>query len=115
MKTTNSTFKLCIVLLFLTASVAVRAADPKELWEKHCASCHGKDGRGETKMGKKAGVKDYTDPKVQDSLKDDAAIKAIKGGVKDKGREAMKPFAEKLSDDEIKSLVSHLRSFKKAP
>ena len=43
-------------------------------------------------MGKKLGAKDYTDPKVQEALKDDAAFKATKDGLKDKERKViMKP------------------------
>ena len=72
-----------------------------------------RDGKGETKMGKKLGVKDYTDAKVQAEMKDDAAVKAIKEGLKDKeGKVLMKP-AENLSDEEIKGLVAHVRSLKK--
>jgi cytochrome c1 len=64
-------------------------------------------------MGKKAGVKDYTDAKAQAELKDDAAAKAIKEGLKDKeGKVLMKP-AEGLSDEEIKGLVAYMRTFKK--
>ncbi len=64
-------------------------------------------------MGKKMGAKDYTDAKVQEELKDDAAVKAIKEGLKDKdGKVLMKP-AEGLSDEEIKGLVKYMRSFKK--
>ena len=89
------------------------AADAKANYEKSCAKCHGADGKGETKMGKKNGAKDYTDAKVQDALKDDAAIKAIKEGYKDKdGKEVMKP-AEDMSDDDIKGLVAYMRKFKK--
>ena len=89
------------------------AADAKENWEKGCAKCHGADGKGQTKMGQKLGIKDYTDAKVQADLKDEAAIKAIKEGLKDKdGKTLMKP-AEGLTDDEIKGLVAHVRSFKK--
>ena len=89
------------------------AADAKATYEKDCAKCHGADGKGQTKMGKKAGAKDYTDAKVQAELKDDAAFKAIKEGYKDKaGKEVMKP-AEGLSDDEIKGLVAYMRKFKK--
>jgi cytochrome c553 len=88
-------------------------ADAKAIYEKDCAKCHGADGKGQTKMGQKAGCKDYTDAKVQAELKDDAAAKAIKEGVKDKeGKVVMKP-AEGLSDESIKSLVAHMRSFKK--
>jgi cytochrome c553 len=103
---------LIIAVLALPA-LSLSAADGKALYEKGCAKCHGADGKGETKMGKKAGAKDYTDAKVQAALKDEAAIKAIKEGLKDKdGKEVMKP-SEGLSDDDVKALVAHMRSFKK--
>ena len=96
-----------------TISFTLSAADAKENWEKHCAKCHGPDGKGDTKMGKKAGAKDYTDPKVQAAVTDEAAFKAIKEGLKDKeGKVAMKPV-ENLTDEEIKALVAHMRKFKK--
>ena len=66
-------------VISVLAAWAVQAEDAKALYDKQCAKCHGEDGKGETKMGKKLGAKDYTDPKVQDALKDDAAVKAIKG------------------------------------
>jgi cytochrome c553 len=105
----------------LTLSIAVialaawsaRAGDAKALYEQDCKKCHGDDGKGDTKMGKKLGAKDYTDPKVQDELKDDVAFKAIKEGLKDKdGKTLMKP-ADGLSDDDIKGLVAYVRKFKK--
>lgn len=97
---------------FATAMTA-SAADAKENYEKGCLKCHGADGKGQTKMGQKYGIKDYTDAKVQADLKDEAAIKAIKEGFKDKeGKSLMKP-SEDLSDADIKALVAYLRSFKK--
>jgi cytochrome c553 len=104
---------LTIALLAIPA-LSLRAADGKALYEeKGCAKCHGADGKGETNMGKRYKAKDYTDAKVQDELKDEAAIKAIKDGYKDKdGKVVMKP-AEGLSDDDIKALVAHMRTFKK--
>lgn len=89
------------------------AADAKENWEKSCLKCHGADGKGDTKMGQKLGVRDYTDAKVQADLKDDAAFKAIKEGLKDKDDKTLMKPAEGLSDDEIKALVAQVRSFKK--
>ena len=95
------------------AALSVRADDAKAIFEKDCAKCHGTDGKGDTKMGKKLGVKDYTDAKVQAELKDDAATKAIKEGLKDKeGKVLMKP-AESLSDTDIKGLIAYIRTFKK--
>ena len=100
-------------LLSVLAVASASAADGKELYEKDCAKCHGTDGKGQTKMGQKLGAKDYTDAKVQDALKDEAAIKATKDGFKDKdGKTLMKP-AEGLSDDDIKAVVKYMRSFKK--
>jgi cytochrome c553 len=102
-----------IIALFTLSALSASAADGKELYEKDCAKCHGADGKGETKMGKKLGAKDYTDPKVQDELKDEAAIKAVKEGYKDKeGKLIMKP-AESLSDEDVKAVVAYLRKFKK--
>jgi cytochrome c553 len=88
------------------------AADVKEIWSKSCAKCHGPDGKGDTKMGKKLEIKDFTDAKYQASLKDEDMLKAIKEGVKDGEKVRMKP-AEGLSDEEMKALVAYVRAFKK--
>jgi cytochrome c6 len=103
---------LTIAALALPA-LTICAADGKALYEKDCTKCHGADGKGDTKMGKKYGAKDYSDAKVQEELKDEAAIKAIKDGYKDKeGKVVMKP-SEGLSDEDIKALVAYMRTFKK--
>jgi cytochrome c6 len=93
-------------------AVSASAADVKENWEKSCAKCHGPDGKGDTKMGKKLEIKDFTDAKYQESLKDDAMLKAIKEGVKDGEKIRMKA-TEGLSDEEMKALVAYVRKFKK--
>ncbi|MBI4327982.1 MAG: cytochrome c [Chloroflexi bacterium] len=108
----KKTFVL-IVAVMMAAVASARAADAKANWEKQCVKCHGADGKGETKMGKKLEVKDYTDAKVQAAMKDEEMTQAIKEGKKDKeGKTRMKP-AENLTDDEIKALVAHVRSLKK--
>ena len=99
-------------LIIASAGTSV-AADAAANWMQHCASCHGKDGSGNTTMGKKLGVKDYHDAKVQAAFSDAEAERAIKEGVKTNGKETMKPFGSKLSDADIKALVAYIRSFKK--
>jgi cytochrome c553 len=109
-KTTKFAFLIAVLAV---PTLAVSAGDAKALYEKDCAKCHGADGKGETKMGKKLGAKDYTDPKVQAALTDEGAFKATKEGLKDKeGKVLMKP-AEGTSDDDIKGLVAYMRTFKK--
>jgi cytochrome c553 len=99
--------------LLIAGAVSVRAADAKENWDTNCKKCHGEDGKGKTKMGEKMGVKDYTDAKVQEAMKDEAMTKAIKQGVKDGETVKMKAFGDVLSDDDIKALVKYVRDFKK--
>src|SRR6266496_3882148 len=107
--------KLIVIMAGLAIGTAsLLAADVKENWEKNCASCHGKDGKGETKAGKKADVKDLTDVTYQASFTDEQMFKQIKEGLKDKnGKEKMKAFSDKLSDEEIKALVTFVRGLKK--
>jgi len=108
--------KILLVLaaiLGFAAVLNVRASDAKANYDSLCAKCHGEDGKGQTKMGQKLGVKDLTDAKVQADLKDDAAAKVIKEGKKDAdGKTQMKAF-DTLSDDEVKALIAYVRAFKK--
>lgn len=91
--------------------LSVKSDHTKEQWDKNCASCHGKDGKGDTKMGRKSGVKDYTDAKVQAEMTDAKALKAIKNGIVENGKERMKGYSEKLSEADIKALVAYMRTF----
>lgn len=108
MKTTKVVFT---ILALAATTLAVAAADIAPIWEKSCQKCHGADGKGDTKMGKKMEVKDFTDAKYQASFTDEKATKAIKEGIKEDDKTKMKP-AEGLSDDDIKALVAKVRSFK---
>jgi cytochrome c553 len=104
---------IAITIALVAAAGSLRAADAKGLYDEKCAKCHGTDGKGDTKLGKKTGAKDYSDPKVQAELTDEAAFKAIKDGFKAKdGTVLMKP-TEGVSDADIKGMVAHMRTFKK--
>ena len=105
---------LIIAACLAIGAASLGAAEVKENWEKHCASCHGKDGKGETKAGRKADVKNLTDATYQASFTDEQILKQIKEGMKDKnGKEKMKAFGGTLSNDEIKALVAFVRGLKK--
>lgn len=107
-------FRCLFVVASCACGAALYSADVAANWENHCASCHGADGRGETKMGKRLKIKDLTSADVQGSFTDEAAVKAIKEGIRDEKTKklVMKPI-EGLSDDEIQALVAHVRSLKK--
>ena len=99
------------LVLPLTAGVA-SAAPASENWDNLCASCHGADGKAQTKTGKKLKLRDYTDAKVQAELKDEEMHKAIAEGVKIDGKEKMKAFKEEISAAEVTDLVAYVRKFK---
>ena len=91
-------------IIITSAGIGV-AADASANWAQSCASCHGKDGSGNTMMGKKLALKDYT---KQQSFSDAEATNVIKNG---KGK--MKAYKDKLSDADVKALVAYVRSLKK--
>jgi cytochrome c553 len=104
---------LLAAMFGLAATLSTKGAEAKENWNNLCVKCHGAEGKGDTKMGAKLGCKDFTDAKVQADMKDDAAFKALKEGLKSTDdKTLMKPF-ETLSDDEIKALVAYVRTLKK--
>lgn len=88
--------------------------DVDTLWTKNCASCHGKDAKGETKAGKMKEVKDLTEPTVRAEFKRDEMIKRVTEGIKDEktGKERMKPFGEKLTAEQIAALVDWVLALK---
>lgn len=95
------------------AALAI-AAPAADNWENHCAKCHGADGKGQTKAGKKLNVKDYTDAKVQSEFSDADIVKATTSGISDKaGKEKMKAYKDELSEAEIKEMAGYIRKFKK--
>ena len=94
-----------VILAIIVASSGVAfGADGAALWAQHCASCHGKEGSGNTTMGKKLGLKDYS---KDQGFSDAEAANVIKNG---KGK--MKAYKQ-LSAADVKALVAYVRSLKK--
>jgi cytochrome c553 len=101
-------------LTILGALVAsAYSAEAQANWDEHCAKCHGADGKGQTKMGKKLNIADFTDAKVQANFTDAQAFDAMKKGITDKnGKTSMKAI-EGITDDEMKALIPLVRALKK--
>jgi glucose/arabinose dehydrogenase len=71
------------------------------LWERSCANCHGKDGRGGG-----AGTRTLLTAELFDQAHDRRFFDAIKNGVPDMG---MMPFGETHNDAQIWAFVVHIR------
>jgi cytochrome c553 len=105
--------RLLLTTLALAATTAaLPAADAAANWDKNCKACHGAEGKGDTTMGKKLEIRDFTDAKFQASFTDEKATKAIKEGLKDGDKIKMKAYTD-LTDDEVKALIAKVRGFKK--
>ena len=104
--------KIKLIILLVSLSLNCFGGEIREVYDKSCANCHGKDGKAQTKFGQKYEIRDFTDGTVQKQLKDEEIIKSLKSGLIQKNIVQMKPFVT-LTDEEIKELVKYIRSFKK--
>lgn len=102
-----------IALLLGASALMAYGADAATNWTDQCAKCHGPEGKGDTKMGKKLSIRDLTDPKVQAEFTDEQGLKAIKEGITDKNGKTTMKAIEGLSEEEMKALIQHVRTLKK--
>jgi mono/diheme cytochrome c family protein len=79
-----------------------------QLYSKYCASCHGKDGSSKTFKAKFNHARNLTDPDWQKSVSDERIFNSINNG-----RGKMPSFSKKMTESEIDSLVTYVRSLKK--
>jgi len=76
-----------------------------EIYAKHCASCHGKDGRARTFKAKLNHARDLTDPLWQDEVSDERLFNSIMNGKK-----KMPAYRKKLSEGQVNSLIAYVRT-----
>ena len=81
---------------------------PQDIFEKRCVFCHGLDGRGKTKKGRKFKAPDFTSEKWQRTTADEEIEDAIQNGVP---KTKMPAFKTKLTQAEIDSMIPLLRAF----
>lgn len=109
----HSSMKRCIrtaVLLTLAASIAAPVfaqSAGADTYKSKCAMCHGPDGTAATPMGKMMKIPSFKDPSVV-QLSDAALIATTKDG---KGK--MPAYNGKLTDAQIKDVVSFIRTLQK--
>jgi cytochrome c6 len=99
------------LLLSLSLATAAHADEASELWTAKCKSCHGTDGKAQTPMGKKESIVDMSQPAWQQA-QTDADIREFitEGSPRNK---KMKPYKDKLTPQQIDSLVAYIRTLKK--
>jgi mono/diheme cytochrome c family protein len=84
------------------------------LWNSKCATCHGEDGRAVTEQGKEMGIADMTKAAYWKDVTVEGARKAVLEGLKRtvKGKEQeMKPFADRLTPQQVDALNLYAVSF----
>jgi cytochrome c553 len=91
---------------------SVFAASASENFDTHCAKCHGPDGKGQTKMGKRLGAHDMTTDAYKKEFDEAKAFTMLKEGLKRDGKEIKKSFASELSDADLKALIAHVKTLK---
>ncbi|MBT5926823.1 MAG: c-type cytochrome [Verrucomicrobia bacterium] len=118
-----SYFPTLVAMVVVMAQLSITAmgaekkkVDPRRimpLFRRHCALCHGMDGKGETDGGKKAGVKDYSNPEVAKKLKEEKKmVETVLKGLKTKEEKLlMAPFERKLKDYEAEALIKYMQKF----
>lgn len=100
--------------LFLLATPAFaegEGPDVAKLYKVNCSGCHGKDGKGQTKIGKKLGVPDFTDAGWQAKHDKAKVVTAIKDGVEGT---KMKSFSKRLKPEQIDAVADFVKAFKAA-
>ncbi|MGA7613671.1 MAG: cytochrome c [Thermoanaerobaculia bacterium] len=98
---------LALVAFIFVARPAHAADNGATMFKAKCVACHGADGSGQTVMGKKFGIKDLGSAEVQ-KLTDQQLFDIIS-----KGQNKMPSYSGKITDEEIKSLVTFIRTLKK--
>ena len=88
---------------------AASIASGKQLYDKHCAGCHGDTGKGDGAMGEELNPKpaNLVDADWKHGSTDGEIFVVIRDGVKNSG---MKGFGKKLTAHQMWDIVNYVRS-----
>lgn len=90
------------------APVAAAPRTAEEIFTMKCKFCHGEDGKSQTKKGRQLKAPDFTTDRWQKHTTDDEITEII---VKGNKKRKMPAFGDKLTPEEIQSMVPYLRAF----
>lgn len=96
---------ICFAISFTTPSFGQDSG--ADVFKAKCQVCHGGDGLGRTQIGKSLGIVSFKDPAVV-KLSNSAMAAVIKSG-----KNKMPSFDGKLTEAQIISVVSHIRTLQK--
>ena len=121
MKSVGGSIGLGLVFPFFLMSGEALAERDSKAWAKffkslRCASCHGKDGKGQGPAAKamKLMASDWTDKAAMEKLTDDFLNEIIANGGKAVNKSNRMPaYSKKLKPAEVADLVAYVRSFAK--
>jgi cytochrome c6 len=97
---------LTAALFFFSATLRAQNDGPS-LFKAKCAGCHGGDGSGNTSAGKSLKLRDLGSAEVQKQTDDE--LTAIIAN----GKSPMPAYKGKITDAQIKELVTYLRGLAK--
>jgi len=102
---------LCSMIFVFLFSVTASANDGKKIYDKKCASCHGKNGKGNASMVKMLKVDlslfDLIDKVTLDKTDEDLI------SIITKGINKMLAYGKELKNEEIKGVITYIHSLAK--
>lgn len=96
---------LVMVVAIAASAPAAAEADGKTLFEKTCMKCHGADGSGDTKAGKKMKVPKWT----ADDLEPAHVVEQVRENKKHK------TVSKKVSDEELQAIAAYVSTLSPPP
>jgi cytochrome c oxidase cbb3-type subunit 3 len=100
------TLGVAVALAFGTSAAAAQAPDGAALYRRHCRACHGAEGVPSSGMTTAfPSLKSLADPAFLAARSEDSLVHVLQNGAG-----AMKPFREKLSDEEMLAVARFVKT-----
>jgi mono/diheme cytochrome c family protein len=96
-------FALALGFVAIAPFASTQTGDGTELYARHCATCHGDDGRANTVVGHTMRVPAFEDPKWSAKDSDALVIAAVRQSPKHEA------IASAVSDEDLRAIAAHLR------